>query len=57
MIADQENHAALSGEPSDTGALEPSGVQIGDMAGLARGIQEYIAKNLNVFGGADIYNL
>ena len=27
------------------------------MAGLAAGIQKYIVKNPNVFGGADIYNL
>ena len=57
MPADQDDRAALPGEPSHNGAPMPPSWQISDKAGLAGGMRNFIIKNPNVLGGADIYNL
>jgi hypothetical protein len=50
MSADKENDS-LSSKPSDSSAV------IADLADFARNILEYISKNPNIFGGADIFIL
>ena len=51
MTADQDDHRTL------TDALPPLPVQTNDMASVARQILDFITKNPQIFGGADIFNL
>lgn len=56
MMSNEDGNAELAGEPSHTGA-DTSTALLREIADLARGLQAYITKNPQVFGGADIYNL
>ncbi|CRI67020.1 hypothetical protein THIOKS13330026 [Thiocapsa sp. KS1] len=57
MTVDQDDHSELYGKSDDAGAPQPSNGRTSEHDRLAEVIQESIAKNPNVFGAADIYNL
>lgn len=55
--ADMKNPGESSGTLSSSDKLTSSHVQTSDMVGHVQEIQAFIAQNLNIFGGADIYNV